>query len=667
MTGCRLPLLLLPLIDVVVLLPSPARASIFVAANHGGCSDAGAGTQAAPLCTIAAALAKSRASADNDVVLRAGTFTLTSALRLTEADSGLTLRAFGKERVAVSGGMVVTGWKESATKGIWSAPIPASCKCAVGGVCGASSCMAYSSPRQLYVNGRRANRTSANASTLLGGMRLSETTPVATPPQTPAALRPTSTNGGGAYVVAKPALKGWGSSAAGLASTGMEFVYPAQIEPWTEPRCGIKSISADGLTLHMQDCLQNLAIKPGCASGPTANMTLCPLRWFMAGLPGLMENALELLTPAKPGQFYVDRTTATVHYVPHASEDLKTLETVLPLLETLLDSDGANGLTISGIDWTYSAWGGPDQPSGYLPMQAGWNLRPVTEPHSLGPILPPPLPPSESLLTPPRRRLVFSPPVMLGPAKGTANNYYSVTPKVFIGNSGGDNAYTSVDGGAAWNVIPRNANWLPAQHDCTGRNCSAGKCATNTTPELFPCSCSYPPYCGFYNPSGIIGGAFFPDPSNSTHTVRNFGYPLSPILETKQPCRSLPETNDSWYSCYTGFTTPSYMAYSIDATTGLLRQTHHDKVTTFTGLPAAVTQRGDEPSQSQFVSDFGKDNGGVTRLDDGTMVMTLDVRWGFDRGAGPGNARLQDLTIATSVSETPYPRLVSFCFKNLCA
>ena len=40
--------------------------------------------------------------------------------RLTEADSGLCLRAFGKERVAVSGGMVVTGWTESATS--WAPP-----------------------------------------------------------------------------------------------------------------------------------------------------------------------------------------------------------------------------------------------------------------------------------------------------------------------------------------------------------------------------------------------------------------------------------------------------------------------------------------------------------------------------------------------------------------
>ena len=60
-----------------------------------------------------------------------------------------------------------------------------------------------------------------------------------------------------------------------------------QIVPWVEPRCGIKAVSADGLTIHMQDCLAKLPPKPGC-TGPDANATVCPRRWFMAGLPGFL-------------------------------------------------------------------------------------------------------------------------------------------------------------------------------------------------------------------------------------------------------------------------------------------------------------------------------------------------------------------------------------------
>ena len=78
--------------------------------------------------------------------------------------------------------------------------------------------------------------------------------------------------------------------------------------------------------------------------------------------------------------------------------------------------------------------------------------------------------------------------------------------------------------------------------------------------------------------------------------------------------------NDSSYSCYTGFKTSGYMAYSVDAT-GLLLQTYHNRTTTFTGLPAAV---------AGGMGDFGKDSGGVALLSDGSMVLTLDVRL-FDR------------------------------------
>lgn len=58
----------------------------------------------------------------------------------------------------------------------------------------------------------------------------------------------------------------------------------------------------------------------------------------------------------------------------------------MPLLESLLLSNGAKNLNISGIDFAHTAWGGPDQASGYVPQQAGWAPRPVEEPHRLGPV-----------------------------------------------------------------------------------------------------------------------------------------------------------------------------------------------------------------------------------------------------------------------------------------
>ena len=59
---------------------------------------------------------------DREVVLRAGTFRLKTPLRLGPTDSGLTLRAANGERVTISGGVEVAGWRQSARAGIWAAP-----------------------------------------------------------------------------------------------------------------------------------------------------------------------------------------------------------------------------------------------------------------------------------------------------------------------------------------------------------------------------------------------------------------------------------------------------------------------------------------------------------------------------------------------------------------
>ena len=106
----------------------------------------------------------------------------------------------------------------------------------------------------------------------------------------------------------------------------------------------------------------------------------------MAGLPGLLENALELLTPSRYGQFYINRDNATIFYVPNPGEDMREASVVLPLLESLLLADGAANITVAGVSFAHTAWGGADRATGYVPRQAGWSYRPVSEPHSLGPV-----------------------------------------------------------------------------------------------------------------------------------------------------------------------------------------------------------------------------------------------------------------------------------------
>ena len=139
----------------------------------------------------------------------------------------------------------------------------------------------------------------------------------------------------------------------------IELVYTAMQSPWTQPRCQLRNISADGRTLTMAPCLH--ALPGGRVHGS--------LRWFMSGLPATIENAFELLK--HPGEFYVDTAAAEVLYIPREGEDIATAEAVVPAVETLIHSVGASDLTFEGISFEHTGWDGPSRPCGYVPIQAG--------------------------------------------------------------------------------------------------------------------------------------------------------------------------------------------------------------------------------------------------------------------------------------------------------
>ena len=113
-------------------LPAPGRRTIFVDATKG--SDAAAGTQSAPLQSLSAAVALSRApkhevSNAPAIYLRAGVYRLNTTLVLTPADSGLTIAAYDGEAAEVSGGRLLTDlkWKPCAgDKGTYVAKVPES-------------------------------------------------------------------------------------------------------------------------------------------------------------------------------------------------------------------------------------------------------------------------------------------------------------------------------------------------------------------------------------------------------------------------------------------------------------------------------------------------------------------------------------------------------------
>lgn len=85
-----------------------------------GC-DSNAGTQDAPLATLAAALKK--ASRGDTVVLADGVYHLTETVKIDESASGITVCAAPGTRPVISGGRTLSGWTLE-KDGLWSASVP---------------------------------------------------------------------------------------------------------------------------------------------------------------------------------------------------------------------------------------------------------------------------------------------------------------------------------------------------------------------------------------------------------------------------------------------------------------------------------------------------------------------------------------------------------------
>ena len=76
------------------------------------------------------------------------------------------------------------------------------------------------------------------------------------------------------------------------------------------------------------------------------------------GVDFRLENVFEALT--EPGEWYLDRPTGKLYYIPMPGEDPSTAEFVAPRLETLLRIDGAANLRFEGLTFAHSEWREPD-------------------------------------------------------------------------------------------------------------------------------------------------------------------------------------------------------------------------------------------------------------------------------------------------------------------
>ncbi|MFB8032450.1 right-handed parallel beta-helix repeat-containing protein [Streptomyces sp. NPDC056004] len=283
-------------------------------------------------CTPEGARDRARTEAGHDVrvLLKNGTYQLDQPLRLGAADSGkdghtVTWSAAPGARPVLSGGQDITGWQQN-TDGTWTAEVPS-------GV----------TPRQLFVDGRRATRARGEAC---------------------AASTCDATKTGMTGAVAT-GIADW------RRPTDAEAVIRVR---WRNYHCRITAVNGDVMTFA-QPCWTNSASGTN-RTGPAWDSTTVDSTRY-SGV-AFFENAPELLD--QPGEFVWNSKDRTVTYLPRKGENMRHARAVIPHTEQLLVVDGAHDVTVSGIGFAYAAYRQPGTDEGYAGMQAGLTLTGATGP-----------------------------------------------------------------------------------------------------------------------------------------------------------------------------------------------------------------------------------------------------------------------------------------------
>lgn len=151
---------------------------------------------------------------------------------------------------------------------------------------------------------------------------------------------------------------------------------PGDLRPdWQNPGdvevVGFHIWSASRMRLAAVDCDNNIATFTG-ATPRTADWT----KWPRGGRY-LVDNVKEALS--EPGQWYLDRKSGVLSYIPLPGEDLGTAEIIAPSLDRLIELRGdvahkkwVQNITLRGLHFRHSNWVTP--PGGQSTIQAESNL-----------------------------------------------------------------------------------------------------------------------------------------------------------------------------------------------------------------------------------------------------------------------------------------------------
>ena len=262
------------------------------------------------------------------VLVRGGTYFLDEPLVFTAEDSGteggpVTFRAYRGERPVVSGGRRIAGWKPVVVDGkaLWAAEIPE-----------ARSGAWYF--RQLWVNGERRVRA-RHPNT--GYLKVAEV---------PDATSETQWHEGQMrFGFADGDLRAWDTATEG------EIIAMCR---WVESHLPIERVDEEEGTVSF---------------GKRSVFMLEP------GDPYYVEHVFEALDA--PGEWYLDRETGTLYYMPMEGESIDEMEAIAPVLEQVLRLEGRpearefveyvifRGLTFAHTEWYFpegyiATWPKPD-------------------------------------------------------------------------------------------------------------------------------------------------------------------------------------------------------------------------------------------------------------------------------------------------------------------
>jgi hypothetical protein len=179
------------------------------------------------------------------------------------------------------------------------------------------------------------------------------------------------------YVNGARAVRARGESPAGIQLEGEDGYHtsavdmadwknPADIEfcywvVWCHTRCKVASIRREGeraTVAMLQPHFTQARTKEG----------------VRIDLPDYIENALELLD--EPGEWYLDRSTQTVYYLPRPDEDMRKAQVIAPAIEKLIELRGTldrpvANISFVGISFQHAGWLEPSK-TGLVDVQANF-------------------------------------------------------------------------------------------------------------------------------------------------------------------------------------------------------------------------------------------------------------------------------------------------------